>query len=273
MDLYLDPSALAALLDRPGTCDIRVVDTRASLADGPRGRDLWAAGHIPGAVHADWLDDWGTTVDGVEGMLPEAEEFAAAMSRLGIGDDTLVVAYDDNELFTASRLAWALLHHGHERVAVLDGGLPAWERSGRVVTGEASALEPAVFTVRPGCGLRRTMAEVRALVDRGDVRLVDCRMEETFSTSAGRIPGATRLPAPALVGGEGRFKRGEEVVALAAAAGIESDGPTLLYCGGGVSAAAVLVALRAAGFADLSLYDGSWSEWSRHEENPVEEHA
>jgi thiosulfate/3-mercaptopyruvate sulfurtransferase len=273
VDLYLDPTALAALLDRPDVRDIRVVDTRASLADGPRGRDLWAAGHIPGAVHADWLDDWGTTVDGVEGMLPEAEEFATAMSRLGIGDDTLVVAYDDNALFTASRLAWALLHHGHERVAVLDGGLPAWERAGMRTTDETDVPEPAAFSARPGAGLRRSMAEVRALVDRGDVRLVDCRMEETFSASAGRIPGATRLPAPTLVGDDGRFRRGEEVAALAAAAGVDRDGPTLLYCGGGVSAAAVLVALREAGFDNLSLYDGSWSEWSRHEENPVEEHA
>lgn len=272
MNLYLDPAAVADLLDRP---DVRIVDTRAALAEGPTGREMWAAGHVRGAVHADWLDDWGTTVDGVEGMLPPADEFAAAMSRLGVDNDTLVVAYDDNSLFTASRLAWALLHYGHERVAVLDGGFPAWEEVGLPVSvGEADELpQPRSFVVDGSRQLRREMAEVRALLDRDDVRLVDCRMDATFDTSAGRIPGATRLPSPTLVGDDGRFKRGEEVAALAAAAGVAQEGPTVLYCGGGVSAAAVLVSLRDAGYENLTLYDGSWSEWSQYDENPIERHA
>ncbi len=272
MNLYLDPAAVADLLDRP---DVRVVDARASLADGSTGREIWAAGHVRGAVHADWLDDWGTTVDGVEGMLPAADEFATAMSRLGIDNDTLVVAYDDNALFTASRLVWALLHYGHERVAVLDGGFPAWEAAGLPVSADEAdgTPRPRSFVVEARHGLRREMAEVRALLDRDDVRLVDCRMDATFDTSAGRIPGATRLPSPDLIGDDGRFKRGEQIAALAASAGVAPEGPTVLYCGGGVSAAAVLVSLREAGFENLTLYDGSWSEWSRHEENPIEGHA
>ncbi|MFC5821925.1 sulfurtransferase [Nonomuraea harbinensis] len=270
--IYLEPAALAEMLGRP---DVRVVDTRASLADGPGGRDMWAAGHVPGAVHADWIEDWGTTVDGVEGMLPEPEEFAKAMSRLGVGNDTLVVAYDDNSLFTASRLAWALLHHGHQRVAILDGGFPAWQAAGLEVSTDQADSRPEPRDYRPGAprGMRREMDEVRALLGRDDVTLVDCRMEETFAASEGRIPGANRLPSPSLIGEDGRFRRGEEVARLAADAGVDKDRPAVLYCGGGVSAAAVFIALRDAGFSDLALYDGSWSEWSQHADNPIQRHG
>jgi thiosulfate/3-mercaptopyruvate sulfurtransferase len=269
--LYIDPAAVAGMLNQS---DVRVVDTRASLADGPEGRDLWAEGHVPGAVHADWIEDWGATVDGVEGMLPEADEFAKAMSRLGIDNETLVIAYDDNALFTASRLAWALLHYGHERVAVLDGGFPGWQLAKLPVsTDEADGRpEPRSFVPGTARGLRREMEEVRALLRRDDVTLVDCRMDQTFLASEGRIPGATRLPSPSLIGKDGRFKRGEHVAALAAAAGVDKDGPTVLYCGGGVSAAAVLISLREAGFDNLALYDGSWSEWSRHDDNLIARH-
>lgn len=270
--IYLEPAALAGMLGRP---DVRVVDTRASLADGPAGTDMWAAGHVPGAVHADWIEDWGVTVGGVEGMLPPPEEFAAALSRLGIGNDTLVVAYDDNSLFTASRLAWALLEHGHERVAILDGGFPAWQAAGYEISTDEADGRPEPRAYRPGSpqGLRRGMDEVRALLGRDDVTLVDCRMEETFAASEGRIPGATRLPSPSLIGENGRFKRGEAVAKLAADAGVTRDKPAVLYCGGGVSAAAALIALREAGYRDLALYDGSWSEWSRHADNPIQRHA
>lgn len=266
---YIEPDELAGLVDR---ADVRVVDTRASLADGPSGAEMWSAGHVPGAVHADWIDDWGTTVDGVEGMLPAPDDFAAAMSRLGIGNDTWVIAYDDNALFTASRLAWALMEYGHERVSVLDGGFPAWQRAGGEVS-DAPAVEiRADYRAGPAQGTRTDMGAVRAGLGDAEIALVDCRMEETFRESGGRIPGARRLPAPSLVGPDGRFRGADEVSRMAAEAGIVPGRRTVLYCGGGVSAAAVHLALRDAGFEDLALYDGSWSEWSRHADNPVEEH-
>ena len=255
--------------------EVRIVDARASLADGPTGRQMWEAGHIPGAVQADWQEDWGVTRDGVEGMLPEPAEFAAAMSRLGIDNDTLVVAYDDNSLFTASRLAWALLQNGHARVRILEGGYPGWVAAGLPVSTDISDQDQAPREFRAGqpAGLLTEMPEVLELVRSGGTQLVDCRMDGTYFASGGQIPGATRLPSPTILTEDGGLRSSEELVQLATDAGLDPERPAVLYCGGGVSAAAVLMALRNSGFEKLRLFDGSWSQWSTVASNPVQKVA
>lgn len=267
--VYIRPEELHRRLAAP---EVRVVDVRADW-DEQDGRAAWAAGHIPGAGHADWVRDWGVTRDEVEGMLPGSDEFAETLSRLGIGNDTFVVAYDDNRIFTASRFVWALLEHGHTAAAVLDGGYPGWLAAGfPVSTGEEPSPAPRTYSASAGGGLYRSMADVRALLGRDDVDLVDCRMDSTYASSGGHIPGARRLPAPDLVGDDGFFRDASEVLDLAGRIGLSPDREAVLYCGGGVSASAVFVALRQAGFTRLAVYDGSWSQWSRYPENPVERH-
>ena len=126
---------------------LRVIDARWR-GDGS-GRALYAAGHLPGAVHLDWHSDLNHTRAGVRDLLLPPAEFAAVMSAAGIGDDTRVVAYADGDYSGATRLWWALRYYGHDHVAVLDGGLDQWQAEGRPLETAVPAPPPAVFTPRP----------------------------------------------------------------------------------------------------------------------------
>lgn len=267
MTYYIDPDELAVSIDDPGT---RVVDVRAGLGAAAAGREAWEREHIPGAPFADWIADWGDPEHAVEGMLARPQQFADLLSRLGITPATSVVAYDDNQLFTASRFAWALQHYGHEDVRVLNGGLPAWIAKGHPTASDAVEIEATTYPVPAPGALRAELSDVQEALEDGSTRLVDCRMDMTYDAAGAHIPGATRLPAPDLVGADGSFLDVAQVQAKAEAAGVDRDHPTILYCGGGVSASAAFVALREAGFENVRVYDGSWSEWSTHSDTPKE---
>lgn len=266
----------AALAQRLGSPGLRVLDVRASLSDPDAGRAAWAAGHVPGAAYLDVAVETSDPDDPVAGQLGSAERVAAALGRAGVGAGDAIVAYDDAALFYAPRLAWACEVLGLPEVLVLDGGWPRWVAEGRPVAvgGEAGAPVPppvdggpsVVRAPRPE--LRLTLADVRA----GGRRLVDCRMDATWDATGAHIPGAVRLPSTATLGGGSALRPEDELAALAAEAGLSPDEPIALYCGGGVSATQTLLALRAAGYRDLAVYDGSWSEWSAHPELPQERH-
>lgn len=269
-DLLISTDELAAMGGRP---DVRVVDVRFALDEPLAGERAYGEGHIPGAVYLDWHRDLSDPEDPVEGQLAPPARFQEAMQRAGIGDDTLVVAYDDNMIFLAARLCWALQVYGHDRVRWLDGGYPKWVGEGRPVTREVPALAPASFHHRPRPGLRRTKADVLAIVREGGAPLFDCRMDSTYEAAGARIPGARRFPAPSLLAEDGTLLPPAQVARMAEAAGIPRDEPSILYCGGGVSASAAHAALRAAGYDLTSVYDGSWSEWSADPDTPKERHG
>jgi thiosulfate/3-mercaptopyruvate sulfurtransferase len=263
----------AALADSLGDAQLRVVDVRFALDDPERGRQAYLEGHVPGAVYLHWLDDLSDPDDPVPGQLAPPDRFRETMERAGIGDGTSVVAYDDGIIFMAARLAWCLRAYGHEAVRILDGGIPRWVTEERPLEAGPAAEPPrATFTPRPVAGLRATKEDVLALLERGDGVLLDCRMDETWNATREHIPGARRLPAPSLVDGNGLLLPADELAARARAAGAEPDDRVVLYCGGGVSAAFAFGALRSAGYRNLTVYDGSWSEWSADPETPREAH-
>jgi thiosulfate/3-mercaptopyruvate sulfurtransferase len=176
------------------------------------------------------------------------------MSRAGIGDDTLVVAYDEGMTGGAARLWWLLRHFGHEQVAVLDGGLASW--LGPLASGEEQ-IEPATFTVSERAGDTVTTDELLERLGEPGLVLLDGRPADRFRGEAlgpdpvaGHIPGA--LNTPSTTGRTIELPR----VALEAE-------DVVAYCGSGVVATAVLLALHRAGRDDARLYPGSWSEWSR----------
>jgi thiosulfate/3-mercaptopyruvate sulfurtransferase len=263
-DPLVSSSWLRERLDDPG---VRVVDCRFKLGEPGAGRELWRAGHIPGAAFMD-LDGELASAPGERGRhpLPGAERFQAAARRAGIGPDSLVVAYDEAAEGGAARLWWLLGHFGHEHVAVLDGGLCGWRAEGGPL--EAGATEHATggFIARPGEGDVREAEELAAPL--AGLLLLDARAPERYRGEvepidpvAGHIPGAANLPFAELAP-DGRFLPAEDLRARFEAAGAAPGRELVAYCGSGVTACVLLLAAEVAGLEPGRLYPGSWSEWS-----------
>ena len=253
-------SWLRERLDDPG---IRVVDCRFKLGEPGAGEELWRAGHIPGAAFMD-LDTELAAAPGERGRhpLPDAETFQAAARRAGIGPASMVVAYDEAAEGGAARLWWLLRHFGHERVAVLDGGLRGWRAEGGPLEAGAEQASPGEFVASEREG---DTAEAEALAGR---LLLDARAPERYRGElepidpvAGHIPGAVNLPFAELAP-DGRFLAPEELRARFEAAGAAPGREPVAYCGSGVTACVLLLAAEVAGLEPGRLYPGSWSEWS-----------
>jgi thiosulfate/3-mercaptopyruvate sulfurtransferase len=256
---------LAALI---GSRHLRVFDVRTDLADPAEGRRRYDAGHIPGAVFVDLEQDLTGRSGPGRHPLPRPEEFSATARRLGIGPSADVVAYDDESGAWAARLWWMLRSLGHEHVRVLDGGFPKWQSEGRPVT---------TAVPRPAPGDFATVRSWRGVVNRHDVAasdapLIDARASERFSGEkepidpiAGHIPGAINLPYAGNLAADGTFL---ERPALSARFAAVEENP-IVYCGSGVSACHDILAMHLAGRDDARLYEGSWSDWSRHQHAPV----
>jgi thiosulfate/3-mercaptopyruvate sulfurtransferase len=205
--------------------------------------------------------------------LPRPEAFAQAMASLGIGDDDLVVAYDDAGGSIAARLWWMLDVTGH-RTAVLDGGLGAWTRP--LESGEPRPRPRAVFTALAWPTDRLVDADdVADLLARRGAVVVDARAPERYrgdvepiDPRAGHIPGARSAPWSENLRADGRFLSDEELRARFDALGIDEAGTVVAYCGSGVTACHDVLALRIAGI-DARLYEGSWSDWSSDPSRPV----
>jgi thiosulfate/3-mercaptopyruvate sulfurtransferase len=257
------------LLEHHRDADVRMVDTRFALGQPDAGINAYHAGHVPGAVFLDLERDLSSPVrpdkKGGRHPLPDPGVLAAKLGALGIGDGHLVVAYDDpstGQGFYAAHLWWLLRYLGHDRVAVLDGGLPAWINAvGRLET-DAPNHPIIIFTPR----VRNEMIVDADFVASRDERtiLIDSRAGaryrgevEPIDPKAGHIPGARNRDWSAGLESDGRWKSSDEQ--RARFDGLEDD--LIVYCGSGVSAAGNLLALEIAGKTNARLYAGSWSDW------------
>ena len=250
---------LAEHLDDPG---VRVVDCRWYLRpfDMRNGDDEYAKAHIPGAVHARWDTDLADPERPDLWMLAGPDRFADAMAARGIGDDTFVVTYDDQHVTVAARVWWALRVYGHTGVAVLDGGINKWQAESRPTTSAEPRYPRAHFTPRFNPDLYATHQQTRAAVGTS-TRLVDGRMAGAREADGGAIPGSITAPGIEFTGADGTWAEPEEARRRLAAAGAGAPEPTIAYCRGGVGACGTALAYAIAGFDDVAVYDGSWTEW------------
>src|SRR5919202_3621243 len=159
--------------------DIRGYVKKTDLGGGRQKAEYLAAreeydeAHIPGAVYVDWTSDITDPDDSVPVQIAPLERFASLMGSLGIGDETHVVVYDHAGGQFATRLWWALMYYGHDRVSALDGGWKKWIAEGRPTTSAVPSPEPAVFTPRPRTGWRREVADVLAASESGSSFILD----------------------------------------------------------------------------------------------------
>jgi thiosulfate/3-mercaptopyruvate sulfurtransferase len=257
-----------------------VLDVRWELTSGPR-PDLYAEAHIPGAVFLD-LDEAlaAPAPDGRRGRhpLPEPEVFTSAMRAAGVDAGRPVVVYDEDGGTIAARAWWLLRHHGHDDVALLDGGLRAWTAAGEPTESgyPGRVPHPGDFTGEPGHMPTLDADGAAALAADEDGVLLDARQAERYrgesepiDPRAGHIPGALHRCTGENVDAEGRFQDPSALRRTFGALGAAPGGRVGAYCGSGVTAAHEVLALELAGIS-AALYPGSWSEWANDPARPVQ---
>jgi len=270
-------SWLAAHLGDP---TLRVVDASTYLPNAGRdARAEYTAAHIPGARFADlgWLSDEHAPYPHT---LLGATTFAERIGALGIGNEHRVVVYDGSgQNFSAPRLWWMLQIFGHQHVAVLDGGLPAWVRDGHTVTSTATDVTPAVFHATLDAARVRDLDAMRANLASRAAQVVDARSAGRFEATepepragvrGGHIPGSSNVHYASLVNADGTMRTPDELRAIMTRAGIDLTRPIVASCGTGITACAVVLALDVLGVHSTAVFDGSWTEWGSTPDVPVE---
>jgi thiosulfate/3-mercaptopyruvate sulfurtransferase len=258
----------------------RVLDVRHDLFDAAAGRRAYDAGHIPGAQFAHIDHDLSGAKTGTNGRhpLPTREAFAQRLRAWGVNDDTQIVAYDAHGGQFAARLWWLARWLGHDAVAVLDGGWPAWlAADGAVSTGAPRDLPAGQFTLRAPLVAVRDAAQVQAALGIAGQVLIDARLPERYRGEqepidpvAGHIPGALNRPWTHNLEATQRFKPADELRAeFDALVGARPPNAVTVQCGSGVTACHHVLAMQAAGLPGAALYAGSWSEWIADPARPV----
>jgi thiosulfate/3-mercaptopyruvate sulfurtransferase len=278
-----DPRNLVStdwLAERLRAGDVRVLDATWLMPALKRdARREHEEAHIPGAAYFD-IDRIADPDSPLPHMLPDAERFAAEVGALGVGDGDQVVVYDSNGYAASARAWWMFRAFGHDRVAVLDGGLGKWRAEGRPLESGPVRPSPRRFTARFRPELVRDLGAVRANLESRREQVLDARARGRFEGTApeprpglrsGHIPGSLNLPYPDLIDpADGTLLSPDRIRERLAAAGVDPERPAATTCGSGVTAAIVSLALHRVGRADVPVYDGPWTEWGGRPDTPVE---
>jgi thiosulfate/3-mercaptopyruvate sulfurtransferase len=281
-EFLIETDALEHQLGDPA---LRIFDCTTNLIPNPKttyqavpARADFEKGHIPGAQFIDLQADLSDNRHRFRFMRPSAEQFAAAMSRFGVGDGTRAVLYSTANPWWATRVWWLLRVFGFDDAAVLNGGWQKWNREGRPVeTGPAKPQPPEHFVVREQRPLMVGKEEVLRTIGDGAVCTLNALLPEqhtgTGGNSYGRpghIKGSVNLPAAHLLDpATNEFLPAAELRRRFEAVGAFGK-QAITYCGGGIAASADAFALVMLGHPDVKLYDASLSEWAIDPSLPME---
>lgn len=277
--------SLRWLLARLYEPDLVIVDCRFWLNDPAAGEQKYLEEHIPRAVYLDLDKDLSAPVTehGGRHPLPDVETMSRTFGQAGISRDSRVVIYDDNNGMNAARVWWMLTYLGHENVYVLEQDFTAWKQAQYPVTQERPVVVPTSFTAQVKPDMLVQMEDVRKVSSQagsddklpaGSPILIDSRdhrrylgLEEPLDKKAGHIPGAVNFFWKDVVNEDGSLKSKEQLEQHFSE--LDKDAEIIVYCGSGVSACPNVLGLKRAGFDNVKLYAGSWSDWISYEENPV----
>jgi thiosulfate/3-mercaptopyruvate sulfurtransferase len=280
--------------------DIKVVDASWYMPDEQRNPiQEYQVAHIPGALFFD-VDGIADRTTNLPHMLPSEEAFAAAVSALGIQNKDDLVVYDGKGLFSAARVWWMFRVFGHDRVWVLDGGLPRWRASGYDVESSASsdailkasaaseaiekvyqgqAVGPITFETKFQPHLVWTLEQVTKNIEEKSYQHVDARGKARFDGIApeprkgirsGHVPGSKCIPFSQMLDGSQSLLPADELKKRFDQEGISLEKPVVTSCGTGVTACILALGLHRLGKTDVPVYDGSWTEWGAHPDTPVD---
>jgi thiosulfate/3-mercaptopyruvate sulfurtransferase len=239
-------------------------------------------GHVPGAIGWNWTTELCDTL--VRDIIP-ADKFESLMSRSGIGNDTTVVLYGDNNNWFAAWALWQMKIYGHRDVRIMNGGRKKWLAEGRPLDTQKPSPTPATYKAHPpDLSIRAFLSEVQDAVKKRSAALVDVRSPQEFTGEilappglpetcqrGGHIPGAKSIPWGKACNEDGTFKSNAELEQLYGAAGVTPDRPVIAYCRIGERSSHTWFVLKhLLGYKDVKNYDGSWTEWGNLVGAPVE---
>ena len=276
MDPLVSPEWLAARLRDPNTIVLDATLPPVGVTPPVDTHSRYLDGHIPGALFFD-IEELSDHSTPLPHMLPTPEDFSRSMSALGISDNSTIVIYEQEGVFSAPRAWWTLRTFGAQNVHILDGGLTAWTEADLPTESGPVHHAPATFhaklnheAVKNLSQLKEKLATHQQILDaRSAARFSGTAPEPRPGLSSGHMPGATSVPFTELVE-DGRLKPAEKLREYFATKEIDLHQPITTTCGSGVTAAVIALGLEIAGAKNVSLYDGSWAEYAQQPRAVIE---